>query len=85
MKSAKRTIPYPPTCPPKPWRRWKCQNRRIVFSFIDIMAYSKVGKNLARGGVTAREFKCDEMCEVAEGIGSSIACAYMPKRLQGGE
>lgn len=41
---------------------------RLVFSFIDIKAYSKVGKNLERGGITAREFKSDEMLEVAEGI-----------------
>ena len=30
MKSAKRTIPYPPTCPPKLWRRWKRLAKRIV-------------------------------------------------------
>ncbi len=41
---------------------------RLVFSFIDINAYAKVAKNLARGGIAAREFTREEMLEVAEGI-----------------
>lgn len=41
---------------------------RLVFSFIDIGAYAKVGKNLQNGGITAREFTRDEMFEMAEGI-----------------
>lgn len=42
---------------------------RLVFSFIDINAYKKVGGNLKKGGVNAREFTPDEMCEVAQRIG----------------
>ena len=42
---------------------------RLVFSFIDINAYKKVGGNLKKGGVNAREFTPDEMCAVAQRIG----------------
>ena len=42
---------------------------RLVFSFIDINAYKKVGGNLKNGGVNAREFTPDEMCTVAQRIG----------------
>ena len=42
---------------------------RLVFSFIDIDAYKKVGGNLRNGGVSAREFTSEEMCEVARRIG----------------
>ena len=45
---------------------------RIVFSFIDIKSYAKVGKNLERGGIAAREFSSDEMCEVAQRIGELV-------------
>lgn len=41
---------------------------RLVFSFIDINAYKKVSGNLEKGGVIAREFKRDEMLQLAEGI-----------------
>lgn len=41
---------------------------RLVFSFIDINAYAKVGKNLHNGGIAAREFSSEEMLEMAEGI-----------------
>lgn len=41
---------------------------RLVFSFIDIAAYAKVAKNLERGGIAAREFRKEEMLEIAEGI-----------------
>ena len=42
---------------------------RLVFSFIDINSYKKVGGNLQSGGVRAREFTSDEMCTVAQRIG----------------
>lgn len=42
---------------------------RLVFSFIDIKSYAKVGKNLECGGIDAHEFSPDEMCEVAQRIG----------------
>ena len=42
---------------------------RLVFSFIDINAYRKVGGNLKDGGIRAREFTADEMCAVAQRIG----------------
>ena len=45
---------------------------RLVFSFIDIKSYAKVGKNLERGGIAAREFSSDEMCEVAQRIGELV-------------
>lgn len=45
---------------------------RLVFSFIDIKSYAKVGKNLERGGIAAREFSLDEMCEVAQRIGELV-------------
>ena len=45
---------------------------RMVFSFIDIKSYAKVGKNLERGGIAAREFSTDEMCEVAQRIGELV-------------
>ena len=45
---------------------------RMVFSFIDIKSYAKVGKNLERGGIAAREFSSDEMCEVAQRIGELV-------------
>ena len=45
---------------------------RLVFSFIDINSYAKVGKNLDRGGIAAREFSSDEMCEVAQRIGELV-------------
>lgn len=43
---------------------------RLVFSFIDIHAYRKVCGNLKTGGIHAREFMPDEMCTVAQGIGT---------------
>ena len=45
---------------------------RLVFSFIDINSYKKVGGNLQNGGVRAREFTSDEMCEVAQRIGELV-------------
>ena len=42
---------------------------RLVFSFIDIESYKKVGGNLRKGGVNAREFTQEEMSEIAQGIG----------------
>ena len=45
---------------------------RLVFSFIDIKSYAKVGKNLERGGIAAREFSSDEMREVAQRIGELV-------------
>ncbi len=45
---------------------------RLVFSFIDIESYAKVGKNLERGGIAAREFSPDEMSEVAQRIGELV-------------
>ncbi len=45
---------------------------RFVFSFIDIKSYAKVNKNLERGGIAAREFSSDEMCEVAQRIGELV-------------
>ncbi|MBP5511091.1 MAG: DUF1848 domain-containing protein [Kiritimatiellae bacterium] len=45
---------------------------RLVFSFIDINAYKKVGGNLKNGGVNAREFTPDEMCAVAQRIGELV-------------
>jgi hypothetical protein len=45
---------------------------RLVFSFIDIKSYAKVGKNLERVGIAAREFSSDEMCEVAQRIGELV-------------
>ena len=46
----------------------KCTSR-LVFSFVDIKSYKKVGGNLRNGGVNAREFTPEEMCEIAQGIG----------------
>lgn len=43
---------------------------RLVFSFIDIESYKKVGGNLRKGGVNAREFTQDEMSEIAQGFGN---------------
>ena len=45
---------------------------RLVFSFIDIKSYAKVGKNLERGGIAAREFSSGEMCAVAQRIGELV-------------
>ena len=45
---------------------------RMVFSFIDIKSYAKVGKNLERGGIAAREFLSEEMYEVAQRIGELV-------------
>ena len=45
---------------------------RLVFSFIDIKSYAKVGKNLERGGINACEFSSDEMREVAQRIGELV-------------
>ena len=41
---------------------------RLVFSFIDIQAYAKVARNLKRAGIRVREFRGEEMLEVAEGV-----------------
>ncbi len=41
---------------------------RLVFSFADIDAYDKVGRNLARAGIEVREFNSDEMNEFAQGL-----------------
>ena len=41
---------------------------RLVFSFIDIQAYAKVARNLKRAGISVREFREEEMLEVAEGV-----------------
>ena len=46
---------------------------RLVFSFIDIGAYAKVGKNLQNGGIQAREFTKDEMLEVSQSIATMCA------------
>ena len=46
---------------------------QLVFSFIDINAYKKVGGNLRNGGVNAREFTPDEMCTVVQRIGCADA------------
>ena len=45
---------------------------RLVFSFIDIKSYAKVGKNLERGGIAACEFSSEEMCEAAQRIGELV-------------
>ena len=45
---------------------------RLVFSFIDIKSYAKVGKNLERDRINAREFSSDEMSEVAQRIGELV-------------
>ncbi len=45
---------------------------RLVFSFIDISSYKKVAGNLANGGIDAREFTSDEMCEVAQRVGELV-------------
>ena len=45
---------------------------RLVFSFIDIKSYAKVGKNLERGRINAREFSSEEMSEVAQRIGELV-------------
>ena len=42
---------------------------RLVFSFIDIVAYKKVAANLERSGIRAREFQPGEMEEIAGRIG----------------
>lgn len=42
---------------------------RLVFSFVDIASYRKVAANLGHGGVSAREFRLDEMESVAARIG----------------
>lgn len=41
----------------------------LVFSFIDIAAYTKVGRNLTKSVPGAREFRLDEMERLAEHIG----------------
>lgn len=50
---------------------------RLVFSFIDINAYAKVGKNLERGGIPTREFVTEEMLELASGIRELTKCWNM--------
>ena len=45
---------------------------RLVFSFIDIVSYRKVGANLSRGGFNVREFTSEEMEEMAAGIGELV-------------
>jgi len=42
---------------------------KFVFSFIDIASYKKVAGNLQNGGIAAREFKREEMLQIAKGIG----------------
>ncbi|MFA7172299.1 MAG: DUF1848 domain-containing protein [Kiritimatiellia bacterium] len=41
---------------------------RLVFSFADIDAYGKVGRNLTKAGIKAREFNSDEIKEFAQGL-----------------
>lgn len=42
--------------------------RKLVFSFADVAGYPSVKRNLARGGVAAREFARAEMEEFARGL-----------------
>ena len=42
--------------------------RKLVFSFADVAAYPAVQRNLARAGITAREFAPAEMEEFARGL-----------------
>ncbi len=42
---------------------------RLVFSFIDIASYNKVGANIKKSQILAREFSIGEMQEIAQKIG----------------
>lgn len=42
---------------------------RLIFSFIDIYAYRSVATNLAKAGISAREFKQEEVLRVAQRLG----------------
>ena len=45
---------------------------KLVFSFVDIASYRKVAANMKNGGIIAREFRPEEMRQMAAGIGAMI-------------
>ena len=49
--------------------------RKLVISFADVEGYPAVKRNLARGGIAAREFACGEMEDFARGL-AEINRAY---------